>query len=285
MKNQYHYAIKLSLFTLSILFTPLTTYASQTNVLFEGYYKLSLQGDPIGYIISRMEYDKKKNHFISKQYIRMQTANGISQESVVTNSNGVGTAPNTSFRPISYKYTSQSKQKTSIVEGKVLKQKLQLTVSDGKTAKTTTSPLNPNAFFSSVLAYVMLHKGISEGKNFSYSAISEENGKVVQGKAYIKKQTKVKNLDAFEIFNQFDKLQFISLMSPTGEIFSTRLPVQKLKIELMKTPAEATLNQKLPSKTLITLFGEVPSGKTNALAKYKPNSPMTQPQKTKVEGK
>ena len=54
---------------------------------------------------------------------------------------------------------------------------------------------------------------------------------------------------------------------PEGEVLGTVSPVQDISTELMATPAEATTGLLVPSKTLQLLFGKVPEGKVNTLAK------------------
>ena len=45
---------------------------AQADVLFEGYSKVIVNGQHTGYVISRYEFDSKKNQFQSSYFLKME---------------------------------------------------------------------------------------------------------------------------------------------------------------------------------------------------------------------
>jgi hypothetical protein len=71
---------------------------SYADVLAEGWYKLLLGQQHIGYIVQRFELDTKKNQVIMTSFLRTNTLGGDITESLQSFST-------TGFEPISYQYS------------------------------------------------------------------------------------------------------------------------------------------------------------------------------------
>ncbi len=64
---------------LSLILIPCLAFG---EVIFEGYYKISLGGSPIGYMIQRYDLNPKEKQFISTYYMYTKTAESTSIESL-----------------------------------------------------------------------------------------------------------------------------------------------------------------------------------------------------------
>lgn len=236
---------------------------AHSEVLFEGYSRILSSDDQIGYIVQRYEFDAAQKKFQSVSYTRLNEKNGNSSESIKA-------VCNDRFEPISFAYTFKSESEMKVIDGTVSKGVLTLKVTDGKSSKTSKVKLPKGVFLSSFLGYLMLQNGIQTGKRFSYKAIAEEDGTIQDGQAVIQKEETFKEQNVYRIANEFKKVQYISVVTPRGEILATESPAQSLATELMKSPEEATKGQPSAESTLKLLFGKVPEGKQHVLAKAQP---------------
>ena len=99
-----------SLFILSqIIFTT----NSHADVMAEGWYKLLLGQQHIGYIVQRFELDTKKNQVIMTSFLRTNTLGGDITESLQSFST-------TGFEPISYQYSILKGKDATLIDGKAL---------------------------------------------------------------------------------------------------------------------------------------------------------------------
>jgi hypothetical protein len=238
-----------------VLLSPLA-FAEQT--LFDGYYRLTLSGKPIGYMISVVKYDDKKKTFETLSFLKTNKLGGDVQESTHGFSNN-------KFEPIKYSYTSKSGDKISTIDGSFKGEIMKLIKTDGKIKKTETYKNPKGTFLSSFLAYLMLQQGISVGKKFTYQAVAEEDGNNYNGEAWVKEKADFLGQECFRILNKFKGSEFISFMNQKGEVLGTTSPQNNIMAQLMKTPAEATKDFLVPNSTLKLLFGKVPTGQINAL--------------------
>src|SRR5690606_1860603 len=72
---------------------------ANSKSLFEGYYKITMQGNHVGYYIQRYEIDPKKKEFISTYFLRTNKLGGNISESLRAYSTE-------KLNPIKYHYTS-----------------------------------------------------------------------------------------------------------------------------------------------------------------------------------
>ena len=136
---------------------------------------------------------------------------------------------------------------------------------DGENKKKIQRRFPKGTFLSTFLGYLMLNKGYRKGVKFTFSAISEEDGDVFNGEAYVKESTHKDGLKAFKVLNKFKGAKFISLVSPHGDVFSTRSPVQKISTQLTSFEV-ATRGYDIDKKSLEVIFGEIPRGTKNIYA-------------------
>lgn len=259
------------LFGLIVLFfSPGTLYASE--IMFEGYYRIEVSGEHIGYAIQRYEYDSKAKGFTCTTFMRVKMGDKVIQESLKAKSND-------KFQPLSYQYTSQVNETTKGIDATFKGQIMTLKRFEGGSnkVKNETYKIPEGSFLSSFLMFVMLQKKLALNQAFKYSGIAEEEGASYWGKAWLEsKEVKGKQVH-FRVFNMFKDEEFISRMvaipDPAeadkylkAEFQGTESPKQKLTTRLIATPNQATEGQTVPNKTLIGLFGAMPTGKVNLIA-------------------
>ncbi|NJL25347.1 MAG: hypothetical protein HC902_09320 [Calothrix sp. SM1_5_4] len=262
--------MRTRLFTLILLFfSPAAAFAG--DIMFEGFYRVDLAGKQIGYAIQRYEFDPKTKTFESTSFLRVKLGDKIMQESLKAKAND-------KFEPVSYQYTSQSGEELKMIDAGFKGEIMKLKISDGKKARDETHKVPKGTFLSTFLLYVMLQKKLKPNDAFKYSAIAEEEGSSYWGKSWLEsKQDKSGGQTVFRILNKFKGEEFISNLAVVpdpkeagkfikGEVVSTRSPAKNLSTELVASPAQATEGQMVPNKTLVTLFGAMPTGKMNMLA-------------------
>ncbi len=260
-------------FLLSACFTSLWIFlfaqTASAQVMFEGYYRIKLSDATVGYTLQKVEFDKKKKQFISTYFLKTNPTGGDITESLKAVSNE-------KFQPISYQYTNKTGQTVKTIDASFNKELMSLKISDGTKVVTQTRKVPKGTFLSSVLAYVMLQNGYKVGKKFTYSAVAEEDGESFSGEAFIKEEQDYIGHGAFRILNKFKGSNFVSFVTPQGEILGTSSPIQQLSTELVASPAEATVGFVLPNQVLASLFGSVPKGVTNAISKKQGGGAATQ---------
>ncbi len=256
---------------------------SQAQVLFEGYSKITLAGNFIGFTVQRYEYDTAKKNFISTSLNKYNEVAGNITESLKAYSNEA-------LEPVSYVYNYIEPKKTKTIEAQVekgktnLKLKLKIT-ENGKTINKERD-LPKGTFFSSFLAYVILKnpQGLKTSTNYDYQAVAEEDGEIYKGSAEVKSEETYKNLHVFKIVNTYKEAQFVSLTTEKGEMLYTTAPQKELALELATEPASAMGTLTVSAENLKLLFGSIPEGKVNALVSAPPATGVTIKKPEAVKG-
>lgn len=268
--------------------------SAKSDLLFEGYYKVLSAGVPVGYFVQNYEYEEKSQQFISRYLLTTNQLGGNIKESLVARADQ-------KFHPISYQYTSHTGGEVKTIdanftyaevtgEGKNLKVKppaaakksnkknktapkdserlvMQATITDGKKPNTIESVMPKGTFLSTFLAYLMMQKGISVDTKFDYSAVAEEDGNSYDGQALVKEKIKESGQDAYKIANNFKGTKFTSVMTSKGDVLSTKSPLQQIDTVLVANAAEATTGFPYDATSLRLVFGRIPDGKLNIVAK------------------
>lgn len=253
----------------------------RAQVLFDGYYQILNGKSHIGYVAQKYEFDPKKKIYNSAYLIYTETEKGKTTE-------GLKASAKDDFTPISYQYTLQDGATYKIIDAtfkidpKKKKDKMLLTVGDGKKSNKLEVSIPPNVFLSTFLQHFMLKKGLKPGVKYVYSAIAEEDGAVYTGEAFIKSVEKAESIDVFRVLNTFKNVQFISLMTPRAEVLSSESILQGIGTRLVDQPTIATAGFAVSSSAMKILFGDTPKGERNILfdlarqnakAKSKPAEP------------
>lgn len=253
--------------------TPPTKHAvAEPATLFDGYSKVTLGGVHIGFAVSRYELDPKKNEFISTYFLKTNALGGNVTESLKARAT-------TGFRPISYQYTSIVAGKTKTIDATFKgDQMTAVVIEDGKTT-TIRKSIPKGAFPSTFLVYMMLKgkEGLKPGVRYAFVAIAEEDAAVYPGEASVVSPEPQNGIPAFKVFTTFKGVRFASFVTLKGDVLATRSNTQGIATELVKSIQEATSGQSFNPSMLITLFGRVPEGKHNAIARQEASIPATSP--------
>jgi hypothetical protein len=240
----------------------LASSAAHAEILFEGYSKILSNGSAIGYIISKYEFDAKSKKFISTYFLKTAGKGTEITESLKATANA-------ELAPISYEYTTIVGKEVKTIDAKFVGQKMTAQVKAGKKTQTIRKDLPKGAFLSTFLVYLMLKskEGLKTDSNYDYQAIAEEDAEVYKGQATVGKEEAFLGLKSFKVQNKFKDVRFVSYVNERGEVLGTNSVGQGVSTELVPDPALATKGFPMSEAILKNLFGEVPAGKTNMLAK------------------
>jgi hypothetical protein len=265
------------IFCLLIALAPALSHA---QVLFEGYSKIISGGVHVGYAIQKYEFNNKKKQFVATTFLKTNELAGNLTESLQA-------FAAEDMTPVSYKYTTLVGTEVKTIDASFKNGKILATINHGGKTEKVNREIPKGTFLSSFLAYMMLKSpsGIKMDTKFEYQAIAEEDASVEKGIAAVSATEEFKGLKAFKILNEFKKAKFISTVSEKGEVFATRSPAQSISTELVSNPSEATANFGMPSAVLKQLFGDVPTGQENQIAKLAKSGVAVPSEPTLTPGK
>jgi hypothetical protein len=252
---------------LILFFSPVAAFAAE--IMFEGYYRIELDGKHIGYTVQRYEFEPKDKTFTAISFLRAKFGEKIVQESLKAKSND-------KFQPVSYQYTSLFGNEMKTIDGGFKGEIMSLKIIDGKKVRDEKHKIPKGTFFSGFLTYLMLQKPLTINQAFQYSAIAEEDGASYDGKALIESKEAKPEYEVLRILNSFKGEKFISKVAVVkdakdaaknikGEVLGTTSPSKNLSTELVAQASQATEGHMVPNKILIDLFGTMPTGKVNLL--------------------
>lgn len=246
--------------------------AAKADVLFEGYAKILSGTTPIGYIISKYEFDAKSKKFISTYFLKT-----AGQGPEITESVKAYATPD--LAPLSYEYTSIVGKETKTIDAKFNGLKMTAQVKAGGKTQTIRKDLTKGTFLSTFLVYVMLKspEGLKTNATYDYQAIAEEDAEVYKGQASVGKEESFQGFKAFKVQNKFKDSAFVSYVNERGEVLGTTSVSQGVSTELVADPASATKGFPMSAGILKNLFGGVPEGKNNLVArgsKPQPEAPV-----------
>jgi hypothetical protein len=257
-------SIRTRLFTACILF--LSVASAQAEVLFEGYSKIIASGTPVGYIIQRFDFDSKKQEF-SSIYL-------LHTKEVTESLKARATA---SLKPVAYQYTSLVAGKAKTIDATFTADEMTATIREGTGAPSVSKKKIPKeAFLGMFLNYIMLQgkEGIKPGVSYGYKAIAEEDATVNAGEANIVKEEVVNGISTFRVLNTFKGAHYVFNITTKGETIATESPVQRLSTEVVASLHEAVGGMSFNSNSVKALFGSVPKGLENAIARKASSAPV-----------
>lgn len=264
------------LFSLFLLSQTTLISNSYADVMAEGWYKLLLGQQHIGYIVQRFELDTKKNQVIMTSFLRTNTLGGDITESLKSFST-------TGFEPISYQYSILKGKDATLIDGKFANGNATVKVTEKGETKTHKYKVPKGSFLSYFLGYVMTSfenpkdpgdKGIKVGRSFSYKAIAEEDGQLADGTADVIGTEKINGHDTFRIRVKYKNIQSISSLTGNAEIAQINQPLSGHQVKVT-TREEATRGFPSSDKSLKTLFNTIP--KDSPLVKVVSTQPAPTP--------
>lgn len=246
----------------AVLFFAFSPTKAVGATLFEGWSKVLLSGQHVGYIIQRYEFDEKKKEFRAIHYMKMNADAGGLTDSLVARADAT-------FKPINYQYTGLKDGKPILIDAGFKGDKMTAIVTEGKEKKTVNLTLPKGAFLSTFLGYVMLQgkEGLKKGIKYEYQGVLEEAAIVAKGEAYIADEETVSGIAAFRILNTVSGSRFISLATHKAEVLGTVSPSAGVQTVLVSTMEEAVAGHGLNSAAVSQLFGSVPKGKENEVSR------------------
>jgi hypothetical protein len=239
--------------------------------MFEGYYRVRLDGTHVGYAVQRFDFDPKKSEFTCSQFLRVKIGDDLIQESTRARAND-------RFEPLSYQYIFQRGGNVKKVEATIKDHVMKLaTAENGGSVTHESKRLPDKAILSSFLLYSILQNKLKARAGWKFNAVAEELGASYPGtvKVVAEKRYGGKSLFKIEVgFKQetldWDLLAIEDRRRPgnylKGEVVTTRSVEKGFRLDLVPRAALATANQVVPSQTLLTVFGNVPTGKINVVA-------------------
>lgn len=259
----------LSLILISFIIAPIQGFA---DVIFEAYYRVMSSDIQIGYIIERIEFDKKKAELAATSYTKLKLAEIDSTESLKAR------AGFAKLNPISFEYTyasnnSQTK-KTQLkkIEAQVKKDTMIGKVSTESSERKINTKIMQNTYLSVFLPYVLINskqmrEGLKPETSFNYKAIDEESGEIHDGTLMVKSTEEYQGIKVFKVLNNYNKEMYVNMMTVLGESLVTRMPKEQMQVQMVKTKDEAVKDFNFSNANISLLFGNIPVGKENSLYK------------------
>ncbi len=244
------------------IFTATTSFAAEN--LFEGYSKVLVNGQHSGYVISRYDFDSKKNQFHSAYFLKTGKGAGEITESL----KAIASADLT---PISYEYTSVVGKDTKTIDAKFKNGTMTAVVKTNGKISRVERKLPKGTFLSSFLVYLMLKSkdGLKSESKYEYQAIAEEDASIQKGQALVGKEETFNGFKAFKILNTFKDEKFLSYVNDRGEVLGTNVMSQGVGTEIVSNSIDATKDQPVNTALLSAIFGSVPKGENNVAARSK----------------
>jgi hypothetical protein len=251
--------------TVAFLFSVGLAHKSTAATLFEGWSKVLISGQHVGYIIQRYEFDEKKKEYRAIHF--MKIAGSAADGGGLTDS--LVARADSSFKPLGYQYTGLKDGKPILIDAVFKGEKMTAAVTEGKEKKTVNNTVPKGAFLSTFLGYVMLQgkEGLKKGIKYDYQSILEESASIAKGEAFIADEETVSGIAAFRILNTVNGARFISLATHKAEVLGTVSPTQSVQTALVGSMEEAVAGHGVNSTALTQLFGSMPVGKENELAR------------------
>lgn len=262
MPHSHSLRLILRLFLAVAIFLIANVKPAMAAVLFEGWSKVLISGKHVGYVIQRYDFDEKKKEFRATHFLKTSPESGGLTESLAARADA-------SFKPLSYQYTNVVGAKPTLIDATFKGDQMTAVVTEGKEKKTIKNTMPKGTFLSAFLGYVMLQgkEGLKKGVKYEYQGILEESALITKGEAYIAEEETVSGIPVFRILNTINGSKFISLASHKAEILGTVSPSAGVQTVLVTTMEEAVAGFGVNNNALVQLFGSMPKGKDNEVAR------------------
>lgn len=243
---------------------------AQAAILFEGYSKVMVSGAHVGVLIERYEFDEAKKEFKLAYLLKTTTEEGSMTQSLKARSSA-------SMQPLSYNYTLLAGKTAESIDATFKGEEMTLKIRKGNSLRTEKKKIKKGVFLSRFMVYLMLQskEGIKTGSKYSYLAIAEEDGGVHPGDALVKGREEIAGESAFQLVSNFKGDQFTGIVTGKGEVLASRSPALGIASEVVANPQDAMAGQGLGAGTLKLVFGDVPAGQENAVARRAAASPAS----------
>lgn len=256
--------------TFGLLLLPALSFGA---VLFEGYYKVYLGADHIGYYVQKYESVPAKKQ-MKTQYLIYTNVGGE------TTTEGLAATSDENFVPLDYQYTALVKGKTKTIDATFAGGKMKGKITEAGKVTPISATVPQDGFLSIFLNYVLLKNGLSTGKGYAFNAVAEEEGAFYKGTASIRSEQKVGGIDTFKIDFDYKNTAFSGFLNHTGDSIGSIQ--QNVRTELVGSKTEAVGQLPFVEKAIVALFGKVPAGDQNPVTKAAQSKPAQQMLNTTV---
>jgi hypothetical protein len=257
----YHNEMNLksaAIFASALLFTQ--NLCAET--LFEGFYRIERKGKHVGYVMQRLSADTKAGTKTLTTYFRVRQDDQEKFEGTKTVVK-VG-----SGRPISSTYmtTTQGNPVTIVTQYNGAKGKVSFYAGKDKKLERVEN-IKPVAHASAFIFYHADFKKMVPEKNYEYTALTEERGRIGVG---ILNYVNTKHTSAGQIVHVVDDFMgqpTESFVSENGEPLGSRAPLEDVIVYWVPNRQEAMGDMQFPTAEMTSLFGDLPEGKKNPWSK------------------
>lgn len=243
----------------------------KAEVLFDGFYKVALNGQHVGYMITQYEYLSSSKNFKMSNYLVLGNGAGPLQQSVTSTANE-------KFEPLSFQFTSLSKDAqngalTKSLDVQFVKKAREFELKGESRENGKSKPFKGKAPLFTMLSNFLTYKlyssptGISTKTIYDYNAVAEEDGAPSKGTATVLKQISHKNQKVYQIKNDFKGDTWMNLVNTKGETLQFENQQSGLSAELVLDPKEAVQSLPYNLNVIKTVFGDIPKGIKNSLSK------------------
>lgn len=252
LNNTWRFSIAAAILFFSV--------ASQAEIVFEGYYKVTQFKKHIGFLILRHELDSKTKNFKTTSFMRL-AKNGFDM------TESYQAVSDSALAPVSISYLAASDKKDTKTVEVTFKKKIMagVVVENGKSTKINQK-IDKDVFLSSALYFLMLNSksGLKTDSKFDFSAITEEGPNILPGQVTVEpKMITQGSLQLMKVKTKFAGPDFENLITARGEVVSAYTPATGIGSELVKSTDEALEGIKVAAGTLEKIFGDIPAGKIN----------------------
>jgi hypothetical protein len=235
--------------------------AAAAEIVFEGYYKIEKGEKPLGFSVVREEFDPKLKEWRMHYFIN--TRDRDHEERSINCS----IRYNQNFKPLesTYEETDGALKSSShiLFSGSKFTHKF---VSKG-TKGTVSGTLGKDEFLRSSAHRVLLHNKLKKGMGYSFTALREDSGKQQSGQVKVHDEKDFGGHKVFQISDDFELYIEETWLTADGQVLSSRTPQFGITSTLVANIDIALEGSDYNRKNLAKMFGQIPLGKKNKVAR------------------
>ncbi len=250
---------KSLLLTLSLVLFSSVSFA-ENNILFEGYYQLFHDGQPIGWSVERFYFDNENKNYTQLSFTKAEYLGKNYSEKIRATASE-------SFTPLSLHYEALESKNKKIIKATVTNNQINITTTTNSKNKKTTKNLKKGSFFSSFLKMMLLNNKIELNKKMNYQILLEETAKTLKGKSIATEKIKTKGQWTYKVYTQIADSSMTFYINKKGEILKAEQPQLHLSSILQKDLSSKIRQNLWSDSDLKNWFGNIPLGKINSLNK------------------
>lgn len=251
---------QLSTVTLAVLLA--VALPARAEILFEGIFAIERDGVRVGYIIQRYEIDRAVKIRKVSTYKRERSRSGGPESFEITRSLSA-----LDFTPVEFSRRSVTPGSDETIKAHFKgKTKINVHAFFGKGAKierTDTMRVPFGSFLGAFGYYVADISRLTAGKNKSYIAFSESEGRYSEGRLRLDGKKTASGVTVYQVQDFFEGEDIESFVFADGSPVGSRNAKVNAEAYLVHEREEAIQGFEFPQKDLIKVFGHLPEGQKN----------------------